>query len=342
MVEEIPAYEPSGDGEHLYLWIEKIGLNTLDVAKRLAQAGEVKERDIGYAGMKDKHAVTRQWFSVLGNHATAGEWNLGEGARILSVTRHNNKLRTGHLIGNRFELTLIDLGSDDHRRAEALALELTTRGFLNAYGGQRFGFGGKNLEQARRWLDQNTKASHAAQAQPDSAQTGTERRRKKPNRFENKLHPSVLQSEFFNRYASARLELDTELLPGEVVRLKGTGTHFVIEDISRELPRKLAGDLILTGPMPGNKTLRARDRAAEVEQRVWEELGLSPHQAQTLCSLVPGARRDLLVVPDDLRCSSRDGSLILKFSLPAGSYATELLRQFNGCDWLNPRPRASD
>lgn len=338
VVEEIPSYPLSGQGEHLFLWVEKVGLNTVDVAKRLATVSGVAERDIGYAGMKDRHAVTRQWFSLPTAATPDDTWHLGDQVRILNVTRHNNKLRTGHLIGNRFQLTLVGVTQADAERAQVITQRLVEEGLVNTYGGQRFGYQGKNLAQAMRWLAEEAQKKQA-KAHPEPADHhGRSRNKRRPNsRFDNKLHPSVIQSEFFNRYAFARLHLQTDLLLGEVVRLHGTGSHFVVEDLERELPRKRAGDLLLTGPMPGNKTLQARADALELETRIWSDMGLSAEQVQTLCELAPGARRDLWTVPQDLQCAQVSDQLILSFALPAGGYASEVLRQYNDCDWLNPK-----
>lgn len=338
VVEEIPSYPLSGQGEHLFLWVEKVGLNTADVAQRLAEVSGIPERDIGFAGMKDKHAVTRQWFSMPKAGGPDATWNLGENVRVLSATRHNNKLRTGHLIGNRFQLTLVNVTQADADRAQDITKRLVQDGFVNTYGGQRFGYQGKNLGQAMRWLAEQTQAKQGTNTSDAADHRARSRSKRRHNsRLHNKLHPSVIQSEFFNRYAFARLGLQAELLQGEVVRLNGTGSHFVVEDVERELPRKRSGDLRLTGPMPGEKTLQARDAALELETRIWSDMGLSAEQAQTLCQEAPGARRDLWTFPEDLHCSPAGDQLILSFALPAGGYATEILRQYNDCDWLNPK-----
>lgn len=330
VVEEIPAYPLSDSGEHVFLWIEKCELNTLDVAKRLAHATDTKERDVGYAGMKDKHAVTRQWFSVLYKPDDAAGLDLGAGVTILNVRRHNNKLRTGHLIGNRFTITLVDADEDDQARAIAIAQYIQEQGIANYYGGQRFGYRGKNLHAALVWLKEQLGGESKKERRPD-------RGRKKPSRFDNKLHPSVIQSEFFNRYVSARLQLRDDLLLGEVVRLRNTGTHFVVQDLNAELPRKMSGDLILTGSMPGPKTLQSEHAATELEQAIWREMGFSEDLLLELYKHVPGARRDLKITPDELSLSCEPGQIILTFALPAGGYATELIREFNDSDWLNPR-----
>jgi tRNA pseudouridine13 synthase len=356
IVEEIPAYPLSDMGEHVFLWIEKVGLNTTDVAQRLAQVSSTKERDIGYAGMKDKHAITRQWFSLLYKGDDAAQFDLGEGARILAARRHNNKLRTGHLIGNRFTLTLPRATVEDQERARDIAGHIDSHGIANYYGAQRFGYQGKNLSTARRWLkeqvpvesaasqpSQGAEANESSDARDQTSsrreQRGREQRGRGPrtSRFDNKLHPSVIQSEFFNRYTLARLNRPEELLLGEVVRLQGTGTHFVVKDLEAELPRKQSADLILTGAMPGPKTLQAEAAAAELEHSIWEQMGVSAAERNALYQNAPGARRDLRVIPEDLICSTEAEQIVLSFTLPAGGYATQVVREFNEADWMNPR-----
>src|SRR5690242_15079779 len=106
VVEEIPAYEPSGEGEHTYVWIEKRGLTTMDAVKRLARALDTDARDIGYAGLKDRNAVTRQWISVPRVEPERVLAIAEPDLRVLAAKRHGNKLRTGHLRGNRFEVVV--------------------------------------------------------------------------------------------------------------------------------------------------------------------------------------------------------------------------------------------
>ncbi len=334
IVEEIPAYPLSDSGEHVFFWIEKIGLNTADVAKRLAQQTGVPQRDIGYAGMKDRNAITRQWMSALYKGEGAGQLDLGEGARILKTTKHNNKLRTGHLIGNRFTITLVGASEDDGALAQAITEALRKSGLRNYYGAQRFGHRGKNLEAALTWLEGEVQKE--TPSQEPTPRLGR-RKGKKSGRFDNKLHPSVIQSEFFNRYLSARLALNAPLLRGEAVRLKGTGTHFVVEDVDKELPRFQTGDLILSGAMPGGKTLQSQHEAAELESTIWKDMNIDEQQVQALNKSAPGARRDLSIELDGLRCTYEEGKLVLEFALPAGGYATQVIREYNEADWMNPR-----
>lgn len=321
VVEEIPAYEPSGSGEHTFLFVEKCEQNTQDVAGALARATGVAVRDVGFAGMKDRNAVTRQWFSLPPGAAPVDESRLPSGVRVLRESRHRNKLRTGHLIANRFLLTLLDCGEHALPRAQE-RLELLARdGYGNYYGPQRFGRGGKNLERAFLWL-----------------------RGELRGRVDEKLHSSVLQSELFNRMAARRLADPRPLLDGEVVRLRGTGSHFVVTDVAAEAPRRATGDLEPTLPMWGPKTLQSAGEARALELSVIEELGLETSDLATLAKHAPGTRRDLLVRPEnvEVRAGERPEELVLVFTLPSGAFATELVRELLHTPWDAPRAKPDD
>ncbi len=317
-VDEVPLYAASGKGEHQYLHIEKRLLTTPELTRRVARALNINDRDIGYAGLKDKYAVTTQWLSVSCKASVSSELDLGEGAKLLAVTRHDNKLRTGHLLGNRFAITLLGVHEDAPARAEAIAARLRHDGLPNYFGPQRFGHGGRNLPDALRFL----------------ARGGRSR-----NRFEQKLLPSVIQSELFNRYLSARLALGRErLLLGEVVRLEGAGAMFRVEDVAQEQPRFDARDLHLTGPMIGPKMRPAAAAALELEESLTRELGLDQSALTTLGRAAPGARRDLFAPLTDLEIDEVTGreqrALRLSFTLPAGGYATEVIRQLTHAPFL--------
>lgn len=324
-VDEVPLYPHSGKGEHQYLHVEKRLLTTPELVRRLARACGVQERDIGYAGLKDKHAVTSQWLSLLTKMPISSELALGDGARVLEVTRHDNKLRTGHLLGNRFAITLLGVHADAEARAQAIVERLREGGLPNYFGAQRFGHGGRNLGDGLRFL----------------ARGGRSR-----NRFEQKLLPSVVQSELFNRYLTARLALGRQqLISGEVVRLEGTGAMFRIEDVAREQPRLDARDLHLTGPMIGPKLRPAAEAALELEQRLTRELGLDEPALGTLGRLAPGTRRDLFAPLGDLSVETVVGraqpALRLAFTLPAGGYATEVIRQLTHAPFFERSAPAS-
>lgn len=311
VVDEVPAYAASGKGEHQYLRVQKRLLTTPELVRRVARACGVNERDIGYAGLKDKYAVTTQWLSVCTKAPLTPSLDLGPGATLLELTRHDNKLRTGHLLGNRFTITLVGVHEQGLERARAIVERLRDQGLPNYFGAQRFGHGGRNLTEALGWL----------------ARGGRSR-----NRFEQKLFPSVVQAEVFNRYLSARLALGTEqLIEGEVVRLEGAGAMFRVDDVAKEQPRFAARDLHLTGPMPGPKLRPAASVALALEERIGAELGLDASVLDALGRHAPGTRRDLFAPLRDLSVEAvtdrASPALRLVFTLPAGGYATEVLRQ---------------
>ncbi len=349
-VEELPAYPLSGDGEHLFLWVEKTGRTTTEVAQRIARAAGVRPRDVGYAGMKDKIAITRQWFSLCSKEKSPAAWDLGDDARVLDATRHKNKLRTGHLAGNRFRITLVDVPSGGAERADEIAAQIRSLGLPNYFGQQRFGRDGRNLHEAHIWLDglagpgdpPKATASPHSDRSPTSdndQMDGHRRRRRGPGtRFANKMLPSVLQSEVFNRYTAARLAAVDLLLKGEVVRLGESSRCFTVEDVDAELPRLVAGEIHRTGPMPGPKTLQASGAPLELEERILGELGLTAERRKALETHAPGARRDLLIHPENLEATAPStGTIVLEFSLRAGGYATQVAREFSGAHWSHPR-----
>ncbi|NIQ93058.1 MAG: tRNA pseudouridine(13) synthase TruD [Desulfuromonadales bacterium] len=138
-VEEIPLYLPCGEGEHLYLDVEKTGLTTHDLVRRLARALNVRERDIGYAGLKDARATTRQFVSVPGVTAEQAAGVRIDGVQILSARLHGNKLRLGHLAGNRFAIRLRHCQPQAAERAQAILEILGRKGAPNFFGEQRYG-----------------------------------------------------------------------------------------------------------------------------------------------------------------------------------------------------------
>jgi tRNA pseudouridine13 synthase len=326
VVDEIPLYAHSGAGEHVYVRVEKRGYTTPAMVRSVTRAAGVDERDVGYAGLKDKHAVTRQWLSLPNKARPPGEWQLPEGIRVVEHTRHGNKLRTGHLLGNRFCITLVTPDAAALDKASALAELLKASGVYNYFGGQRFGRGGDGLRQAMVWLREGAKLHGMP-------------------RFLTKLYPSVIQAEVFNRYFSARRAIGmSRLIAGEVVRLDQAGAMFSIEDVARESPRLTSGDIHLTGPIFGPKARPTSAEAAALEESMIEALGLNAEAREKLAKLAPGTRRDLIAPITDLQVRwAAVGRLEVEFSLPSGSYATEVIRQFTRSAFLiDEADRGSD
>lgn len=304
VVEEIPGFEPSGQGEHLLLDIEKRGMNTVFAARRLAAWAGVAESAIGYAGLKDRHAVTRQRFTVhLPGRADPDPAPLAdEGLRVLSATRHARKMPRGALAGNRFVLTLHAVEGDP-AAIDARLAQIAARGIPNYFGEQRFGRGGDNVEQAR-------------------AMFGGRRVR----REERSLLLSAARSELFNRVLAERVRegcWDTPL-EGEVWMLDGRRSIFGPEPLTPELERRLRDfDIHPTGPLWGRGTLRSEGACRALETAVLDEPEAAVLRRGLEAAGLEQERRALRLRPGEVAWDwPSAGTLRLTFSLPPGSYAT--------------------
>jgi tRNA pseudouridine13 synthase len=335
VVDEIALYPLSGTGTHHFVRIRKRGWTTPSMVAVVARAADVDPRDIGTAGMKDKHAVTSQWLSLPVTARPPQEWSLPEGLEMVELTRHENKLRTGHQRGNRFDIRLVELDEAALERTRALCRRIGEAGLANYFGAQRFGTGGGNLAQALHWLAMLAGEAHERPGRG----CGRRHRGRSRSRFDDKLYPSVLQSEVFNRYVTLRRTRGLDrLLRGEVVRLNGSQSVFVVTDPDAERPRLLAGDVHLTGPLPGPKMRAAEHEAAELERQVLAELPLDKADWERLGRYAPGTRRDIIMHPDGVEFVPVDAqSLRLRFELPSGGYATQVVREFTGGSWLGLR-----
>jgi tRNA pseudouridine13 synthase len=309
LVEELPAFEPTGSGEHLLLTVEKRGMNTAFAARRLAAWAGVEESAIGIAGMKDRHAVTRQRFSVWLPKKVAPEIAALESddLRVIDHAWHARKLPRGALAGNRFALVLRDVAGDAggiETRLQALARD----GVPNYFGEQRFGRGGGNVAQAVAMF-----AGRRVKLE------------------ERTMLLSAARSELYNRVLSARVAAGNwnAALDGEVWMLDGSRSVFGPEPDSDALRARLqAFDIHPTGPLWGEGELRSTGAAREVElaalqgdsamrlRNGLERAGLK--QERRALRLRPQALTWHRVQPDALQ---------LGFSLPAGCYATTVLRE---------------
>jgi len=311
VVDEVPLYAAAGQGDHWYVRLGKRERTTADLKRAVAQAASVPEREIGHAGLKDKHAVTSQWLSVPVPRSTPpSAWQLPEPYRLLEVTRHGNKLRIGHLEGNRFRIRLVGMAPGALAAAAALCQRIAEQGIGNCFGSQRFGLGQRNLETALTLLQRRRLGPRAGQR--------------------GKFLASVIQSEIFNRYLILRSELGRQrLLAGDVVRLQGSRAVFVVADPEKEAPRLAAGDIHLTGPLVGPKMKASEGQPLELERAVLASLGLDEDALRELGRSAPGTRRDLLLRPDGLTWqpdAAQPGSLVVEFSLPSGAYASLVIR----------------
>ena len=306
-VDELPLYRPSGSGEHTFLHIEKRLRTTEDVAHVLARFAGARTRDVGFAGRKDRVALTTQWYSVPGlDPERAREFAL-PGVRVLDAIRHGHKLRTGHLSGNRFR---IFVGGVDARQSEAAIRrleEIRRVGMPNRFGAQRFGRDGENAERGRRLLRGE---------------------RSREDRRSARFLLSALQAEVFNAVLEDRkASLDTVDL-GEVAMVHASGGCFVVEDLAREAPRAAAFEISATGPIFGTKVLEAEGEARLRERRLLERFEVLPEDLSVPRGIrLRGARRALRVRPGAATAERYGDGLLLRFSLPPGSYATVLIEE---------------
>lgn len=302
-VEEVPAYPLSGEGEFLFVQLEKTGHTTAHVLRELAGQLGLRDRDLGVAGLKDRHAVTTQWVSLPGKaERRLGDFAL-DGVRVLDTTRHGNKLGMGHLRGNRF-VVRVRGAAGTAAQAEATARELAQRGVPNYFGPQRFGLGGLNAEEGLRVLRGESRL-----------------RDPRVRRF---LTTSV-QSMLFNRFLSLRLErgLFAALLAGDMAKKHDTGGVFLVEDAAAESPRAARGEVSATGTLFGRKVKPLTLEAGTLEGEALTTFGLTPDAFQTR----KGDRRLTRVFPEALSVTPEDDGYTLAFTLPKGSFATSVLRE---------------
>jgi len=305
VVKEQLGYDMSGDGEFVAVKVRKTDCNTLFVGEQLAKFAGISARNMSYAGLKDRKAVTEQWFSLqMPGQPTPdfSQFSL-EGVEILDVTRHQRKIRIGSLQGNHFEILLRNAEETDELK-ERLDF-LAKNGFPNYFTEQRFGRDGNNLTQALRWANGEIKVK---------------------DRHKRSFYLSAARSEIFNLIVSKRMELDLaqQILIGDVLQLNGSHSWFVVdesEDLA-QLQRRLAQqDVLLTAPLIGEEEKSAVDFENEI---------FAQHQA--LFALMrqermKAARRPILMQPQQFQWQFEPNGLRLQFDLPAGSYATALIRE---------------
>jgi tRNA pseudouridine13 synthase len=315
LVEEIPAYEPCGTGEHLFLWLEKQDVAGEDLVRHLARRLAVLSHDVGVAGVKDRRAITRQWVSVPARcEAAIGQID-SDRIRVLRAVRHGNKLRTGHLRGNRFSILLRNVDEAAGDRAAHVAEVIGRLGFPNYFGAQRFGQDQQTLQLG---LDLVT-----AKVLPGSIPPAR-------RRFLLRMSLSAVQSALFNAVLAARLREGRlfNVLLGDVMQVAASGGLFNVQEPAAEQQRYDVRETVLTGPLFGPKMIATQGEASACEEAVLAEWNLSPTDFRRFAKLTSGSRRPLLVRPENLVIRGEKKDLRIDFELPSGSYATSLLREF--------------
>lgn len=310
-VREWLGFDADGEGEHALLIVRKRNANTLWVARALARHAGIAPRDIGFAGLKDRQAVTEQAFTVPLAKQSLDIWEgyQGEGFEVLSAARHRRKLRRGAHKANDFRIVLDEITGDVGALQERLDV-IARAGVPNYFGAQRFGRSGRNLEMAAAWFDND--------AEPrDRTQRG--------------FALSAARAAMFNLVLSERVRRGdwNRLLAGDVVNLDGTGSIFSIDKVDADLERRCAElDVHPTGPLWGRGELRTAHEPAEVESRVAERcaafsLGLTANG-------LSHERRALRVPVKNLAWTLDDRRLILEFRLPRGAFATGVVAEVSG------------
>ena len=305
VVKEQLGYDMSGDGEFVAVKVRKTDCNTLFVGEQLAKFAGISARNMSYAGLKDRKAVSEQWFSLqMPGQPTPdfSQFSL-EGVEILEVTRHQRKIRIGSLQGNHFEILLRNAEETDELKVRLDFL--AKNGFPNYFTEQRFGRDGNNLTQALRWANGEIKVK---------------------DRNKRSFYLSAARSEIFNLIVSKRMELNLaqQILVGDVLQLNGSHSWFVVdewEDLAQLQQRLAQQDVLLTAPLIGEEEKSAVDFEHEI---------FAQHQA--LFALMrqermKAARRPILMQPQQFQWQFEPNGLRLQFDLPAGSYATALIRE---------------
>ena len=294
-VTEELGFELSGDGEHDYLYVEKTGTNTEWLARQLASFADVPARDVGYSGLKDRHAVTRQWFSVP-------RWNQPDwaafdvdGVSILEVNRNARKLRRGAHRSNRFQIVLRGPLPDIAELEQRLA-SIRDSGVPNYFGPQRFGRGGGNVGLADSWA--------AGKRLP---------------RHKRSIAISSARSYMFNELLAARVADGSwdKLVAGDIANLDGTGSVFDVEDVDDELRERCSVlDIHPTALLWGDGS--AEEAAPEGHDNWLQALSKAR---------VKPAHRSLRLKVMDLEWQFGDAALTLRFGLGRGAFATSILRE---------------
>ena len=307
IVEERLPFEPEGAGEHAFLLIQKTGENTDYVARMLARFAEVRQRDVSYAGIKDRHAKTTQWFSVWMPGKDDPDWDKLESGtiKVCQATRHARKLKRGVLSGNDFQITIRQW--DGNREViESQLLQIKEQGFPNYFGVQRFGRQGNNVAKALAMFQG-----------------------KKVKREQRSIYLSAVRSYFFNQLLAKRISLGNwnQAVSGDVCVFDCSNSFFTTDQIDDSIIQRVKeADIHPAGLLFGKSDSETKNEALAIEQEIFNAYpaltkGLLDYDLAT-------SRRAFRVFPTKFEWEFLpEMKVVLKFSLPAGSYATSLLRE---------------
>ncbi len=314
IVDEIPLLEPDGAGEHVWLKIRKRHTNTDFVAKQLQKLAGVKSMAVSYAGMKDRHALTTQWFSVHFPTTEEPDWQSlsSDEIEIVEVKRHSRKLRRGTLLGNHFTIQVRDIDVD-HDVLMHRAESIRKHGVPNFFASQRFGHAGANLNKAQAMFEGDRRIK----------------------RHQRSLYLSTARSLLFNYILAERVKVNNwcSLQVGDICLRTGRRGFFPVEGINDELLQRLeSGEIHPTAPLWGQGELPTSHEIKLLEETL-------PIQFPSWCEGLEKAglkmeRRELRLVPSDFSIEKNDDGVRLSFSLPAGCYATSVIRElFDASDY---------
>ncbi len=315
-VDERLGFPLNGTGDQVWLRLEKRSSNTAWIAGRIAGFVGVDELDVGFSGLKDRRALTRQWFSVSLGGRPEPDWSglATEDLTLLEVGRHDRKLRRGTHLANRFHIRLRHFEGDREACGHTLA-QIQGKGFPNYFGEQRFGIGNGNLAAARQWFAGGVK----------------------PKRAEQSYYLSAVRSLLFNRVLARRVELDNwdRPLPGDLMIAADSGQCFPLFKIDDAIQERCTRrEIHPTGPLYGTGEPRASREAGGMEASILAE---EPFWVQGLdAQRMRPDRRALRALADGLEWSFEGDALMLSFELPAGAYATALLREI--AQYRQPAP----
>ncbi len=327
VVEEIPLYEFSGEGEHLILLVRKKNLATTEMIGHIARYLGIKNKEIGYAGLKDKHAMTKQYISLHKKHEEALEGFHYEGIKVISKTYHNNKLRIGHLKGNRFYIKVKKVNPTSAAKIDEALKNISKVGMPNFFGYQRFGNDGDN-----HILGEKLAKGEARERNPRV----------------KRLLINAYQSHLFNLWLSRRLEINSlvtsftteeletllnlpsttvkkmqaqmhpfKLINGDIMEHYPYGKLFEFEDNAEDVSRFNERQISVTGLLCGKKVKIASSLAGEIEKDFDDTINAD------------GARRFAWVYPTEIegRFNKVEAQYEMNFTLPKGSYATVLIEE---------------